>query len=1057
MYAFELSANSPCRSAPYYSLVIRKPYILGHGAAADFNLAYEGISAEHVSMTVLHEKEAAHEVTVVTLVAAAAHDDEKDAAACVQGEQENGAAATTDEADAGSGSLVVRVTALPTKGDAEVRLGDTTLDAGDSAIARNGDILYLGDGVCATFRYRPLMVGIEAGAYAEDYLSDLRRMFGQLGATVVDEPTPSHEAAATPIGQLYCAAELSDSPGCLAALSCGYSVVQPTYVFEWFAAVAKCAAAPLSTLPAPSRFEVPVRCTTHPPSAAYLRPESDSCPFSLFPIPLTAMTKRSRADLFANRAFFFFTDAAATRYGRVVEQCGGAVYGPGDVESAKEVIRMLVESQREAGMPCDRLPTNFYIIIDNASEATLLSSGLEAASPELLAFIEEACATLGATRLPVMGDHTLFTALLSNKFYEEPVQLVTDVSPAGSVGCNPPQYSPADGVMVPSLTPHADMSEEGAAITSSRAPRSVYAGNGEAPIRARSTSRVSERRASLLPRSTARTPSRSQMRSYSRQRARSFSRATGHSSEVPLSAEGTAPSGYGRRRLVPSLVESDLGNFVAKFDALRLRIYTYLVREEPKLDRAITIYRKKFFVDSDTMEYALEVKAQAVDFMEHADDLLADAASRGAYAEALRRFWRDCRDMDVKAQHLLHCWDRSMPGAALPRCIQSRRASSTESRRAASLRSMNAHGAEQPAKSLAPAARGAEAVTTDAENDAEAFSNTQRPLGRDGVRGSGGLFTSPETFTGEESTGRLQESPITLHDGAAAMRRSGTVAAASVTAPDAVFTSARRSQRRSYTPLWSQPRSGAAVGAPRSVPMEARPPWVSNWNSADPAEGPRQPKPQKRRPKSKKKRQAKSCKPGLQTSGLASAPLPARRTRPAVQAPEFASDSPSVVRARSAARVGSTYARYPPPAQLEPALHADGEHFSEGPASFGEPEREAKAAIGIYGANADTVNTEDTEQEDESQLRTEPPPVPEAAPTTTTRAATQCRTLPLNLELPSESASASKRTTLASASRRPNGKGMAAPTAGNGNGYHQRDASDVAAANGNGYTKPHSV
>ncbi|KAG5482149.1 hypothetical protein CUR178_06008 [Leishmania enriettii] len=1063
MYAVEVSAGSPCRAAPYYSLVIRKPYILGQDAAADFNLAYEGVSAEHVSMTVLHEKEAAREVSAATLAAAAVDQDGKDAAEGAQEEQHNEAAAVSNEADVGDGNLVVRVTALPTKGDAEVRLGGTILEAGDSAIARDGDVLYLGDSVSATFRYRPLMVGIEAGAYPEEYVSDLRRMFGQLGATLVDEPMPSHEASATPIGQLYCAAELHDSPSCLAALSYGYSVVQPTYVFEWFAAVAKNAAAPLSTLPAPSRFEVAVRCATHPTSATYLRPESETCPFSLYSIPLTAMTKRSRADLFANRAFFFFTDAAATRYGRAVEHCGGAVYGPGDVEAAKEAIRMLVESQRAAGMPSECLPSNFYIIIDSASEATLLSSGLEVASPELLAFIEEACAAFGATHLPVMGDHTLFTALLTNKFCEKPVRLATEMSPAASVGCIPAHCSRTDAAMVPSLTPHADGGEEGVGTASSRAPRSVCGGSGGAPTRPRSTSRVSERRASLLPCSTTRTPSRSQIRSFSRQRARSFLRATGQSSEGPLSACSTTPGGYGRRHLAPSVFGSEARSFADDFDSLRLRIYAFLVREEPKLDQAITIYRKKYFVDSDTMEYALEVKAEAVDFMEHVDDLLADTASRGAYTEALRRFWRDCRDMDMKAQHLLHCWDRSMPAAALPRRILSRRASSTESRRTASLRSMNPRGASQSSKSLAPVACGAESATADVLNGADsnrvakAVSNTQHPLGSDDALESRELFTSSEMLSGLENASHTQNSIMPLNV-AVVTRRSSTAAAASATGPRAASASGRQSQRRSYTPSLSQPRSGAAVGMQRHVLVESRSPLVREGNAAarsdQPLQSEQQPKPQKRQKKSKK-RQSKSRKPALPTSEPALVAYTTQRRRQAAPKPEFATDSPTFVRARTAGRIGNTHARGSLPAQSQPEREGNGESFSEGYANFNEAEGEMKASMRIERANARTAEAGDAEEE-ESQLRTEPPPVPEAAPTKAARA-TARHAWPMTLESPVDSASASKRVKPASASRRTNGKGVAAPAADNGNGYHHRRASDVAAANGNGYANPQSA
>ncbi|TPP51677.1 hypothetical protein CGC21_3880 [Leishmania donovani] len=927
MYALEISTTSPYRSAPYYSLVIRKPYILGQYAAADISLAYEGISDEHVSVTVLHENEAAREVEAAARTAPAVEHDSIVAANDALEEQRSGVSDAPAEADGKGCRLVVRVTALPTKGDAEVRLGETTLNAGDSAIAHDGDMLYLGDGICGTFRYRPLMVGIERNAYPEDYMNDLRRMFGQLGATLVDEPIPSHEAPAIPIGQLYCAAELNDSTNCLAALSYGYSIVQPTYVFEWFAAVAKNAAAPLSTLPAPSRFELPVRCTNHPTSTTYLRPESDTCPFSLFPIPSTAMTNRSRADLFANRVFFFFTDASATRYWRAVECCGGAVYGPGDVEAAKEAIHALVESQREAGAPANCLPENFYIIIDNTSEAVLLNSGLEAASPELMAFIEEACATSGATHLPVMGDHSLFTALLSNKFYEEPVPLTAEPPTAAGVGYSTAHSDPGDAFVMPLFSLHTDDGEEGAGTTSAGAPRSGYASGGAASSRVRSASRVSERRASSLHRTTAHTLSWSRMRSRSRQRARSLSASTPGQNDGGLffansgqhCAGGTTAGHHRRRRLVPFAVQGELRAFIEYFDVLRIRIYAFLVREEPKLDKAITVYHRNYFVDRDTMDYALEVKAQAVDFMERVEDLLASNVCHGPYTESLHRFWADCSDINTKAEHLLHCWDRSMSAAVLPRRILSRRPSSTDSRRATSSRSVTSRGAARAANSPASAACKAEPATEGAcEYQSE--------------------HAGPEASQPLEAVSHIHEQPMTAQDAAAAE--------SPATAPNApsISTSTRTSHRRSSASSPSHSRSGAAAAKPRSIPLAARPPW-----------------------------------------------------------PECAADSPTVVRARSARRAGSAHACHPP-SQQEPEQQTHREGFGEG-------------------------STRPEETEDAT-----------GALTTTT-------------QVPVEAPEMNQRNNSGTTPLRSNGQGAAAHAAANGNGYHQRDASAVVAANGNRNTQ----
>ncbi|GET87598.1 hypothetical protein, conserved [Leishmania tarentolae] len=991
MYVFEISTTSPCRSVPYYSLVVRKPYILGQCAAADVNLAYKGISDEHVSMTVLHEYEVDRDVETDTRAAPADEHDSDVAANDAPNEQHSKLSEASAEADGKDCKLVVRVTALPTKGDTEVRLGESTLNAGDSAIARDGDVLSLGDGIYGTFRYRPLMVGIEAAAYPEDYINDLRRMFGQLGATLVDEPIPSHEAPAIPIAQLYCAAELNDSTNCLAALSYGYSIVQPTYVFEWFAAVAKNAAVPLSTLPSPSRFEVPVRCTTHSTSTTYLRPEPDTCPFSLFPIPSTAMTNRSRANLFTDRIFFFFTDAAATRYWRAVEQCGGAVYGPGDVEAAKTAIRVLVESQREAGAPAHRLPENFYIIIDNTSEAVLLNSGLEAASPELMAFIEEACATSGATHLPLMGDHTLFTALLSNQFYEEPVPLTAEPPSAAGVGYSAAHYHPGDAFLVPSLNPHTEDGGEDAGTTSMGASRSGYPSGAAAPSRVRSVSRVSEHRSSLLHRSTAHTVPWSQMRSLSRQRARSLSAsAPGQSNGDLFFADsgyrfgGGATAGHhGRRRLVPFVTQGELRSFIEYFDVLRLRIYTFLVREEPKLERAITTYHKNYFIDRAAVNDILEIKAQAADFMERVEDLLMGGMCHDPYTESLHRFWADCNDMNTKAEHLLHCWDRSMSAAVLPRRMSSHRASSTDSRRPASSRSMTSRGAVRAANSPSSTVCRAEPATCDsngiaADNqDAQAFVGIRHPRKGESAYEAENEHTELMMPQQLKAASRVHVRPMTARSFSASMGRSGAVTGPPATPLHAPTTptSARTSHRRSSAPSPRASRSGAAAAKLRSTPLEARPPWVSNWNAEDDDQ-----EQQTNGQQQKQQRRAGPRKAASPISSRTSVPYPPLRMHLAALQPPCAADSPMTVRVRSARRAGSTHACRLP-SQQEPAPQTHYEGFCEVSARpKGETGDEVRVQATTEKFPAKVPVTDGAEEENENQVPSAPAPIPELAP-----------------------------------------------------------------------------
>lgn len=1116
MFAFELSTVTLCGAAPYYSLVIRDPYIIGNHPAADIAIAYDGISEQHVSLTVLHAQEAEREqaAAIEGGVATAPKDDgnvdgqrhataeeeeeKKEEAAEEEEEKEAAADAAVPklDADAGAGEageaadeeqeekgeevrappatshnndnnnnnnrLVVRVTALPSKGDGEVRIGNVFLQPGDSVIARDGDVLFLGDGVRGTFHYRPLMVGLEVGTYPDDYVSDLRRMFDQLGATFVDEPIPTSEVAFVPVGQLYCAEELNDSTSCLAALAYGYSVVQPTYVFEWFAAVSRKASAPLSTLPSPARFEVPVRCTTHPTTTTYLRPESDTCPFSLFPIPSTAIVNRSRADLFAGRVFFFFTDAAATRYWRAVEDCGGAVYGPGDVEAAKEAIHCLVEAQRGAGVTGPRLPNNFYIVIDNTSEAVLLNSGLETASPELLAFMDEVAKAYGAMKLCVMGDHSLFTALLSNQFYEEPVELTA----AAAVTTTAARYDDAaDGFSVPPLSTAAAAingtaaaaAGGSAAPASARTPRTTYSPRhqsvgGPATVRSasRMSTRESDRRLSLLPRTENRTPSRSQLRSYSRQQARSASMrsarndgvsASGYEAGSYYGGGGSTSPRRGRRHLVPSVIEGEMRSFVEDFDMVRVRIYAFLVREEPRLDLAIATYHRNFYMSTDAMEYALEIKAQAEDFMEHVDDLLADPACHGAYTDSLRRFWRDCSDMDVKAQHLLHSWDRRFPATALPRrSVSAQRASSAGGRRAFSSRSVTPRG--NAASTASAAAVANSPASAHHPRGGNYLASATAPQARDpeGSQEHRDLHMSPEAAQ------RLQEVDQILEDAAAAPQdhsfthhdvSAGSGAAAPSSRPRGYSTSSRQSRRRSLT---SHSKGSRRQSTSHTVPMDQNPPWVENWAEEAAKEQEEKEQQEKQQQEEKERQQQEAEEVPVYRSFLHETPMHrAKKSKTPRAGPksapagEVAEYAPNVVRTRSNGRNASRprptpAAKADAPQQpqkqsqqhlhetapsdgsvkfsiededettsplefveesaSQPPLHTEEEtdthDATEGTVDFVEEEPATHAAEVAH--TVDTAHTTE-EEADESQMRTAPAPTPQPAPASKPRKA----------------------------------------------------------------------
>lgn len=915
MYALELASPAPVQSAPYYSLVVREPYIVGNRPDADIFISSPSLSPEHLTLTVLHEKVARAE-------AAAIDGGEEDAAVVAEGKEGN------------SDTLVVRVAVPQSKGSAVVKVGEVVLEAGDAAIVRDGDVLSIGDGVAATFHYRPMMVGVEASTYPRDYLDDLCSTFARLGAIVVETPVPLSEAPARPVAQLYCVEELNDSSGCLAALACGYSIVQPTYVFEWFAAVAKSPASPLSLLPPPSRYEVPIRFTGRPTSTTYLRPEPDTCPFSLFPLPPTAMTNRERIGLFMGKVFFFFTDAAAARYWRVVEHCGGAVYGPGDIDPAKEAVRRLVVEQLEMGASPSHVPQNYYIIIDNTSEAVLLNTGLAAASPELSAFIEEAYTAYGATHLPIMGDHSLFTALLSNRFIEEPVPLVVQQlqHPAG-LADGQSEYLEMQRYTIG--TGRSSGRDERASMQQSRSALRMSwdaPGNGRSASAGHLSHRESERRSSLLPRSLQRTPSRSQMRSYSRQRARSASLASGGEVTCYGASECRSVStsaSHGRRRLVPSLLESAGPIFADDFDVLRVRIYAFLMREEPKLDKAVLMYHRNYYVPSDTMEYALEMKAQAMDYMERIDELLADEACHGAYTDSLRRFWRDCSDINSKAQHLLHCWDRSMALTSAPSRSRSRRGSATSAVRRHSPSNVSSHRNTSPVPLVGTTAAAIpppqHESTPEREVPKPVLAENDSHYDPEATREHREIYISPDSRHRLDITSIADPAPLSHRSLSPSQGGAGVVlppSAAVLTAasisvsPAAASQSPRPSRRRSVTPLRSSQRRH------RSHQLIQRPPWVDVWTEANLTE---------------EASAAAAATPAPAAAAPVPHPTPRIRRSPrgaAAGGVAVATDSPSTVRPRSASQTaGRRHASADPPVSHRGLQRSGGEAAASAPPS----------------------------------------------------------------------------------------------------------------------------
>ncbi|CAD2221733.1 hypothetical protein AGDE_13776 [Angomonas deanei] len=406
MFAIEFTSTRPQGAAPYYSLVVREEYSLGSDPSCDIILSSPDILPQHVGLLVMRQSEANAEAEAAGGEGVYLDPPEGDGL----GEQD---------------PLVVFLTVLePEEGTAAggvVYVGDTEVPPGGSIILTDGTEAQFGASAAVVFHFRPLVVCVDSDLFHPDQAQDYLNLFYRLGATVCEVPTLNLQLP-TPIGLLHCVEELSDDLSTVIALACGYTIVQPTYVLEWFAALAQKASSPLSVLPPPRRFEVPIRTVVNAATVTYTRPETDSAPFSLYPIPSTAVKSRSRESLFENQVFYFFTEAAAARYRLAVQQSGGTCVFPTEKEEALHNVRLLSVEQTPAPadrQPTDPFPVNFYIVVDSVAEATLLNEGLRGSSQELADFLEEA-EKAGALYLPIIGDHTLFSSLLSNRLSLRP-------------------------------------------------------------------------------------------------------------------------------------------------------------------------------------------------------------------------------------------------------------------------------------------------------------------------------------------------------------------------------------------------------------------------------------------------------------------------------------------------------------------------------------------------------------------------------------------------------------------------------------------------------------
>ncbi|CAD2221734.1 hypothetical protein ADEAN_000926900 [Angomonas deanei] len=150
-------------------------------------------------------------------------------------------------------------------------------------------------------------------------------------------------------------------------------------------------------------------------------------------------------------------------------------------------------------------------------------------------------------------------------------------------------------------------------------------------------------------------------------------------------SEGRSARSNSRRRSTTDAGgrgRSDTISFRDRFDLLRVRVYAFLLKEETKLDECQVSFARNHYIDDNTMEHTLEVRAQAQDFMEKIDDLLDE--SYGPYTDPLRGFWKDCSDIDEKAQKLYNSYQRQGKSRRRRGSSQRRPSATTTPRRTSS-------------------------------------------------------------------------------------------------------------------------------------------------------------------------------------------------------------------------------------------------------------------------------------------------------------------------------------------------------------------------------------
>ncbi|CBH12887.1 hypothetical protein, conserved [Trypanosoma brucei gambiense DAL972] len=660
MFSVEFVSGRPPMSAPYYAIVVREPYVVGRASLCDIVLNQPDIAAQHVSLSVMRrsnakkliEKQSKDDANVSicersfpdlingddcgasgdSAIMKACNMGSLDSVVdgsflndtnnCCEGRETQSSccghnALTHDHGEKKStdtkvvkerNPLVVLVRRLPDGG--RVAVGDTEVTDTQPHLVMDGGQLSLGDRVRLRFRFRPLVVTVSRSSLSGRQACDLECACYRRGATVVPGLTPTRELdVPLPVGLLHCTSALThDDPACIAALACGYTVVEPGYIPKWFATLARNAASPLAATPLPACSGVPILhgddCSSE---AEYLRPECDESPFPLYPISSPARLSRSRSALFVGRIFFFLTSAVENRYRAAVVTCGGKVQQMEEVVFAVAALcadmdgRWITNNQQhDAHLELASLKgACYYAVLDRDTELAW-QNGDSPAQSALRNLYSEAQRV--GSKVTLLAERSLFQSLLTNRFTVIEIDLLSF------------KEGHRDG---------RESSRGGATLNGRKNPL------GEAPLEAAedifsyqsapdrwNVSALLEVLKKKQPEDTLYTP---------RRRRRNFSSA-------------------GRASISPR-GENDISSVVSDCDLLCQRVRELVRKEQPKLLEIQAASRRNFFVDPGVSAQVQECRTKCLRYIGKAEDLLSHDLRNPSIKSDLEGCISNCREV----------------------------------------------------------------------------------------------------------------------------------------------------------------------------------------------------------------------------------------------------------------------------------------------------------------------------------------------------------------------------------------------------------------------------